>query len=75
MIIKSSIQHHQLSNYSKDFLQAIGVTVEDTVGLLTILAVNLPPKHTLKQEQLQDSYNTLGHRFIAGGDYNAKNAD
>jgi hypothetical protein len=27
-----------------------------------------------KQEQL-DFYNTLGHRFIAGGDYNAKQTD
>jgi hypothetical protein len=24
---------------------------------------------------LEDFYNTLGHRFIAGGDYNAKNTD
>jgi hypothetical protein len=26
-------------------------------------------------EQLEDYYNTLGHRFIAGGDYNAKHTD
>jgi hypothetical protein len=33
IIIKSSIQYHLLSNYSQDFLEATGVTVEDTVGL------------------------------------------
>jgi hypothetical protein len=49
--------------------------VEDSVGLLTISAVYLPPKHTVKQEQLEDFYNTLGHRFIAGGDYNAKHTN
>jgi hypothetical protein len=49
--------------------------VEDSVSLLTILAVYLPPKHTVKEEQLEDFYNTLGRRFIAGGDYNAKNTD
>jgi hypothetical protein len=49
--------------------------VEDTLGLLTVSAVYLPPKHTVKQEQLEDYYNTLEHRFIAGGDYNAKHAD
>jgi hypothetical protein len=49
--------------------------VEDSVGLLTIWAVYLPPKHTVKQEQLEDFYNTLGRRFIAGGDYNAKHTD
>jgi hypothetical protein len=52
VIIKNSIQHHQPSNCSKDFLQATSVIVEDTVGLLTISAVYLPPKHTVKQEQL-----------------------
>jgi hypothetical protein len=49
--------------------------VEDSVGLLTILAVYLPSKHTVKQEQLEDFYNTLGRRFIAGGHYNAKHTD
>jgi hypothetical protein len=49
--------------------------MEDSVGLLTISAVYLPPKHTVKQEQLEDYYNTLGRRFIAGGDYNAKHTN
>jgi hypothetical protein len=47
------------------------LSVEDSVGLL-ILAVYFPPKYIVKQEQLEDFYNTLGHQFIAGGDYNAK---
>jgi hypothetical protein len=47
--------------------------VKDLLGLLTILAVYLPPKYTVKQKQL-DFYNTLGHQFIAGN-YNAKHTD
>jgi hypothetical protein len=39
--------------------------VEDSVGLLTISALHLPPKYTVKQEQLEDFYNTLGRPFIA----------
>jgi hypothetical protein len=42
---------------------------------LTITAVYLPPKHTVCRGQLADFYNTLGPRFIAGGDYNAKHTD
>jgi hypothetical protein len=72
IIKKNSIKHHQLNNCSQDFLQATRVSVEDSVGLLTISAVYLPPKHIAKQEQLEDFYNTLGRRFIAGGDYNTK---
>jgi hypothetical protein len=49
--------------------------VEDSVGLSTISAVYLPPRHTVKQEQFDDVYNNLGQHFIAGGDYNAKHTD
>jgi hypothetical protein len=71
IIIKSSIQHHQLSNYSQDFLKAISVTVEDTIGLLYWLFISHP---NTQQEQLEDFYNTLWHQLIAG-DYNAGDPD
>jgi hypothetical protein len=61
-----------LNGYCFDFLQATTVSVEGSVGSLIISAVYLPPKHIAKQEQLETFYNTLGQRFIAGGDYNAK---
>jgi hypothetical protein len=51
IIIKNSIKHHQLNNYSQDFLQATSVSVEDLVSLLTISAVYLPPSK-VKQEQM-----------------------
>jgi hypothetical protein len=35
----------------------------------------LPSRHTVKQVQLAAFYSTLGRRFIAGGDYNAKHTD
>jgi hypothetical protein len=33
--------------------------VEDTAGFLAILAVFLPSKQAVKQEQVEDFYNTL----------------
>jgi hypothetical protein len=71
IIIKYSNKHPS----SQDFLQATRVSAKDSVSLLTISAVYLPPKHTVKQEQLKDFYSSLGRRFIAGGDYNAKHTD
>jgi hypothetical protein len=68
------MQHPQLNNYRQNFLQATSVSVEDSVGL-TISAVYLPPRYTVKQEQLEDFYNILGHWLIAGGDYNAKHTN
>jgi exonuclease III len=75
IIIKNTIKHHQLNNYSQCFLQATSVPVEDSVGLITISSVYIPTKHTVKQEQLEEFYITLGRRFIAGGDYNVKHTD
>jgi hypothetical protein len=71
IILINSIKHHQLNNYCKNFLQATSVSLEDSVELLTILAVYLPPRYTVKQEQLEAIYNTPGRQFIAGGDYDA----
>jgi hypothetical protein len=51
IIIKNYIKRHQLNSYSQDFLQSTNVSLEDSVGLLTISAVYLPPRHTVKQEQ------------------------
>jgi hypothetical protein len=48
IIIKNTVKHHQLNNYNQDFLQATSLSVEDLVGLLTISAVYLPPKYTVK---------------------------
>jgi len=72
IIIKSIIKHHEIEKYEKDYLQATTVVVEDWLGPLTISAIYCPPKHTIKMEQFDDFYNSLGNRFIAGGDYNAK---
>jgi hypothetical protein len=74
-IIKRSIKHHPLNSHTHDFLQATSLSVEDSTGPLTVSAVYLPPKHTVKQVQLAAFYNTLGCWFIAGGDYNAKHTD
>jgi exonuclease III len=53
IIVKNSIQHHQMNGYCFDFLQATTVSLEDSVGSLIISAVCLPPKHIVKQEQLE----------------------
>ena len=72
IIIKSSIKHHELQKYSREFLQATSVSVEDWNGPITISALYCPPKHSIKKTQFIDYYKTLGKRFMAAGDYNAK---
>ena len=72
VIIKDSIKHHETNKFQEAHLQATSVTVKEWGGPITISAVYCPPKHAIKQNQFEQFYTTLGHRFIAGGDYNAK---
>jgi hypothetical protein len=55
-----------------EHLQATRVIIENWIGPLTIAAVYSPPKHAVKTEQFLSFFATLGPRFLAEGDYNAK---
>jgi len=75
ILIKNGIKHYLHGHYNLEHLQATSITVEDWVGPLTIAAIYCPPKHTTKAEQFRHFYTSLGHRFLAGGDCNAKQTD
>lgn len=72
VIIKNKIKHFELKEHRKEHIQATSIKVEEFNKTITISAVYCPPKHTIKKEQFEEFYQTLGPRFIAGGDYNAK---
>ena len=72
IIIKSSIKHYELPSFQKDYLQATNVAIEDCHGTITTSAVYCPPRYSIAKEDFDDFLDTLGNRFIAGGDYNAK---
>jgi exonuclease III len=73
VIIRRSLKHHLGIPYSTEHIQATSVVLKDNLGELTITAVYSPPKHNIKTIDYERFFQTLGHRFIAGGDYNAKN--
>lgn len=72
LIIKNSIRHYQMPDYKTEHIQATSVAVECWQGSLTISAVYCPPKHKIDQAMFTNFLHTLGNRFIAGGDWNAK---
>lgn len=72
IIIKKSIKHHVNEEYKQSHIQATCISVEEWSGPMKIAAIYCPPKHAIKKDSFEHFYNTLGHRFIAGGDYNAK---
>jgi hypothetical protein len=72
IIIRKDIKQHELAKYETDHIQATNISIEDWNGSLTISAIYCPPRHAIKKEQYNEFINTLGNRFLAGGDFSAK---
>jgi exonuclease III len=72
VIVNNSVKHHEIAKYKHRNLQATAVEIEDWHGKLILAAVYCPPNLSIKKEQFKSFFLTLGHRFIAGGDFNAK---
>ena len=72
VVIKSSVKHHQLASYQTEQIQATTLSVEDKHSTLNVSSVYCPPKHKIKEHEFSHYITTLGKRFIAGGDWNAK---
>jgi hypothetical protein len=72
LVIRSSLKHCLLEAYSTNHLQATTVSLGDRAGPITLSAIYCPPKYKITEEMFADYFNTLGNRFIAGGDWNAK---
>ena len=73
VIIRNNIKHYETAAYRHDNIQATSMVLEDNTGDLTISAVYCPPRHNNEYDDYERFFTTLGNRFIAGGDYNAKN--
>jgi hypothetical protein len=66
-----TIEHYELLKYEEDSIQATPIKVKGFPYETTITAVYCPPQHNLKKEHFEAFFQTLGPKFIAGGDYNS----
>lgn len=72
VIIRETIRHHQEAGYQTEEFQATSVRVKTKTNDVMITSIYCPPRHSTKKEQYLDFLNRQGHRFIIGGDFNAK---
>lgn len=72
VIIKSNLRQYESTKLENKDIQATTVIIEDLNGPLAISAVYCPPKYKITKGRFKDYFENLGHKFIAGGDYNAK---
>jgi exonuclease III len=73
LIVRRNLKHHLGTAYSDEHIQATSIVLEDYMGEKTVTAIYSPPKHNIKTMKYEHFFQTLGHRFLAGGDYNTKN--
>lgn len=72
ILIRSSVEHYELPEFKTDHIQATTINIQDRDGHFNISSVYCPPRHNITEEQFTTYINTLGPRFIAGGDWNSK---
>lgn len=72
IIIKNKIKCIELEQYKTPHIQATSIQVNDEHGPLTVSALYCPPKHIITSAQFNQYFQSLGPRFIAAGDFNAK---
>lgn len=72
VLVKNTIQHYALPAYQKNLLQSSAIKAKTSLYEITIAAVYCPPRHAIKKEDFDEYFQTLGPKFVAGGDYNCK---
>ena len=73
IIINEKLNHFPINNYRTEHIQATSISL--VTRNLTISSVYCPPKHNISETQYIEYYKTLGPKFIAAGDYNAKHTN
>jgi len=72
ILIKNSLSHFPLPSFSSGHLQATSISLKFHSYSVTFSASYWPPNKQVTQTQFMSYFHSLGPKFIAGGDYNAK---
>lgn len=64
--------YEELIHTATDAIQAAKITLICKHEKLVIAAIYCRPRFSLKESDFEDLFNSLGNKFIAGGDYNSK---
>lgn len=72
IIIKTNLKHFPLQSYSTDYFQATTIYYDSPTYKLNVSSVYCRPGFTLSEQQFLDFFSTLGTKFLAAGDFNAK---
>lgn len=72
VIVKENIKHHEELKFSSEIIQATTIRIHIKKLQCNITAIYSPPRHNIMVEDYIEFLQSLGNRFVAGGDYNSK---
>jgi hypothetical protein len=72
ILVRSQIAHHLLPTIQHNYIQSTAISIACTSFSFSLAAVYCPPRFSISSNQFTEFFNSLGSRFIAGGDFNAK---
>jgi hypothetical protein len=72
VIIRSFLRHNEHFRLQTNKLPAIAFRLETLPWPLTVSAVYCPPRHAPSSATYAAPFQSLGPRFLVGGDWNAK---
>lgn len=72
ILINQRIPHHLLPGHCSAHIQATSISVKIKHENLVVSSIYCPPNHKIQSVDFKQFFATLGHKFIAAGDYNAK---
>lgn len=72
ILVRNRIKHHQLAPISEHNIQATSIAITESNRTLNISSIYCPPNKTITEEDFTKIFESLGPRFLAAGDYNAK---
>jgi hypothetical protein len=70
--IRSCLKHHPLPPTAQNYIQSTSISISTASSPLTLASVYCPPRFSIHPNTFTQFFQSLGPRFIAGGDYNAK---
>lgn len=72
ILIKGSIKHHEESKLSSAAIQATTISTSELKGNLKVSAIYCPPGQRPSANMFDDLFESLGNRFVIGGNWNSK---
>lgn len=72
IIVRSDIKHVVLNSYRENYIQSTAIQIYDKYGGVNLASVYCPPSCQITEHNFSHYFKSLGNKFIAAGDFNAK---